>query len=326
MSSREPIEVLDSQDPTDVCPVHALLPHASSSVITLIASHSGSTTQDSIELMLAPSVMQSANLCPLAHANTGTCHGCKAALPQAAAASNLHRADRLLEPASPPQVQDLMSSDADDSLPLFRPRSPSRASRYAAGGSSANYPMSGAHAPLCAIAQDVKTSSNLQVRNKLFATKPPWPARYPSSAAATASPHCSQSSFTRSNRFDEGIEAQFEKNRVLTENLLPFQASTAPQKPKCRTRMGYVDTLNINILVAMVMFASSVAGAAVAQQVAAPYSLGTWTTAVLSVARSSLAATSLPNLGVAIFAGGYGTCCRVVLSGCEMRCFVKGYA
>jgi hypothetical protein len=31
---------------------------------------------------------------------------------------------------------------------------------------------------------------------------------------------------------------------------------------------------------------------------------GTWSTAVLSVARPLLAATSLPSLGVAIFAGG----------------------
>jgi hypothetical protein len=33
----------------------------------------------------------------------------------------------------------------------------------------------------------------------------------------------------------------------------------------------------------------------------------TWSTAGLSVARSSVAATSLPNDGVALFAGGYGT-------------------
>ena len=36
---------------------------------------------------------------------------------------------------------------------------------------------------------------------------------------------------------------------------------------------------------------------------------GTWSTAVLSQARWTLAATSLPNAGVAIFAGGFGTCC-----------------
>ena len=33
---------------------------------------------------------------------------------------------------------------------------------------------------------------------------------------------------------------------------------------------------------------------------------GNWSTAALSVARSSIAATSLPNLGLAIFAGGIG--------------------
>ena len=34
---------------------------------------------------------------------------------------------------------------------------------------------------------------------------------------------------------------------------------------------------------------------------------GAWSTAALSVARYYLAATSLPNAGVAIFAGGYST-------------------
>ena len=38
---------------------------------------------------------------------------------------------------------------------------------------------------------------------------------------------------------------------------------------------------------------------------------GTWSTAALSVARASLAATSLPQVGVAIFAGGLGTSCQV---------------
>ncbi len=54
---------------------------------------------------------------------------------------------------------------------------------------------------------------------------------------------------------------------------------------------------------------------------------GTWTTANLSVARSELAATSLPNFGVAIFAGGsYGTSYGVQLSGCGMWYIVEGYA
>ena len=38
---------------------------------------------------------------------------------------------------------------------------------------------------------------------------------------------------------------------------------------------------------------------------------GAWSTAALSVARFYLAATSLPNLGVTIFAGGLGTCSHV---------------
>jgi hypothetical protein len=38
---------------------------------------------------------------------------------------------------------------------------------------------------------------------------------------------------------------------------------------------------------------------------------GTWSTAALSVARTGLAATSLPNHGVAIFAGGASTCRHV---------------
>ncbi len=41
---------------------------------------------------------------------------------------------------------------------------------------------------------------------------------------------------------------------------------------------------------------------------------GNWSTAVLSVARRELAATSLPHLGLAIFAGGQSTCCHVDFS------------
>jgi hypothetical protein len=51
-----------------------------------------------------------------------------------------------------------------------------------------------------------------------------------------------------------------------------------------------------------------------------------WSTAVLSVARTLLAATSLPNQGIAIFAGGEGTstCLRHCLSFCVVCCVVKG--
>jgi hypothetical protein len=41
---------------------------------------------------------------------------------------------------------------------------------------------------------------------------------------------------------------------------------------------------------------------------------GAWSKAALSVGRTDLAATSLPNLGVAIFAGGDGTYCHIDLS------------
>ena len=49
---------------------------------------------------------------------------------------------------------------------------------------------------------------------------------------------------------------------------------------------------------------------------------GAWSTAALSEARVGLAATSLPNVGVAIFAGGNGTCCHVffrILACCVVR-------
>jgi hypothetical protein len=40
---------------------------------------------------------------------------------------------------------------------------------------------------------------------------------------------------------------------------------------------------------------------------------GTWTNATLSVARGYLAATSLPNEGLAIFAGGYNSASYVLM-------------
>ena len=50
---------------------------------------------------------------------------------------------------------------------------------------------------------------------------------------------------------------------------------------------------------------------------------GTWTTAVLSQARLGLVATSLPNAGVAIFAGGC-TSCNVCVRCCRMDIGVRG--
>ncbi len=82
-----------------------------------------------------------------------------------------------------------------------------------------------------------------------------------------------------------------------------YQASTTqPTSQRRQIRIRYAAAA-----VTAVIFACSVAGAAVAQQIPGFYSFGTWSTAALSVARSGLAATSLPNLGVAIFAGGWST-------------------
>ena len=53
-------------------------------------------------------------------------------------------------------------------------------------------------------------------------------------------------------------------------------------------------------------------------------SLGPWSTANLSEARSYLAATSLPNQGLAIFAGGQGTSCCCFCDDCKGACGVRG--
>jgi hypothetical protein len=50
---------------------------------------------------------------------------------------------------------------------------------------------------------------------------------------------------------------------------------------------------------------------------------GAWTTAVLSVARSALAATSLPNDGVAMFAGGQSAFCVYYSSICSFCCLIS---
>jgi hypothetical protein len=51
----------------------------------------------------------------------------------------------------------------------------------------------------------------------------------------------------------------------------------------------------------------------------------TWATAALSTARSSLAASSLPNFGVAIFAGGdNSTFCFKNFVASHVTCFVGG--
>ena len=56
----------------------------------------------------------------------------------------------------------------------------------------------------------------------------------------------------------------------------------------------------------VLLFAACVFVSMAAAQHGNSASPGTWTTAALSVARNFLAATSLPNEGLAIFAGGGG--------------------
>ena len=53
---------------------------------------------------------------------------------------------------------------------------------------------------------------------------------------------------------------------------------------------------------------------------------GTWSTAVLSQPRSNLAATSLPDAGVAIFAGGYCTSCDLFVFVMRDGCWCEGDA
>jgi hypothetical protein len=51
---------------------------------------------------------------------------------------------------------------------------------------------------------------------------------------------------------------------------------------------------------------------------------GTWSTAALSQARADLAAASLPNASVVIFAGGRCTFCDFCVSCCSMDMSVRG--
>jgi hypothetical protein len=94
------------------------------------------------------------------------------------------------------------------------------------------------------------------------------------------------------------------QQRVVQQQPPHLQRSKSSPAPKrVQGRQGHYAA-------AAVLFACSVAAAHAAQHVAASHSLGAWSTANLSVARQWLVATSLPNLGVAIFAGGLGACCQ----------------
>ena len=51
---------------------------------------------------------------------------------------------------------------------------------------------------------------------------------------------------------------------------------------------------------------------------------GTWSTAILTLARGSFAATSLPDAGVAIFAGGTSRTSIDMCSSCCWMCLARG--
>jgi hypothetical protein len=236
---------------------------------------------------------------PTANALSGTSRGRKTAPPLAAAASTAHLVDcildaRSLTPAAALQVQALASSDvANSPLPPLRAGQPSDA----ADGSSANILINDARAPMPVIIEDGKVFTP-QICRKVMATNlhTPWP----SAAAETASVHHPHPYFAEKQRLAAGAHMQPSQCHVVLRQLLPVHASTSKPTPMRRpSRLACAAAA-----VAAVIFACSAVGA-----VAASYSLGTWSTAALSAARGNLAATSLPNLGVAIFAGGWSTCC-----------------
>ncbi len=103
----------------------------------------------------------------------------------------------------------------------------------------------------------------------------------------------------------------FFQQRAAQQQLPPSQRSKPYPTPKRVQGRQAEGRYAAAAAAAAVMLACSAAAAHAAQHVETSYSLGTWSTAALSVARSYPAATSLPNLGVAIFAGGYCTCSHV---------------
>jgi hypothetical protein len=99
------------------------------------------------------------------------------------------------------------------------------------------------------------------------------------------------------------------------ENMQPGSLETRMRRSRsrpqtlqtcgCTQRLGSSSGRYWSVVaaVAVLLCVSSVAGIAAAQQ--APCS-SAWSTTALSVGRQGLAATSLPNQGLAIFAGGGG--------------------
>ena len=80
----------------------------------------------------------------------------------------------------------------------------------------------------------------------------------------------------------------------------------------CGLGNGMVEWAGVGLLIARASLMPCAAGSGLSDVVDIfNVTSGAWSTAALSVARLYLAATSLPNLGVAIFAGGGRTCSHV---------------
>jgi hypothetical protein len=114
-----------------------------------------------------------------------------------------------------------------------------------------------------------------------------------------------------SNMRVEGAHLQFLERHVLHGQLPPPQASKKKQK-NTQWRLGHA----VAAAAAAVILACSVLGTA-SQHVPVSDSSGTWSAALFSQGRSNLAAASLPDAGVAIFAGGKGISCDVSLRCCR---------
>ena len=91
----------------------------------------------------------------------------------------------------------------------------------------------------------------------------------------------------------------------------------------CGLRNGMVEWAGVGLLIACASLMPCAAGSDLFNSVDIfNVTSGAWSTAALSEARYALAATSLPNVGVAIFAGGGSTCCHAyfrIFASCVVR-------
>ncbi len=92
----------------------------------------------------------------------------------------------------------------------------------------------------------------------------------------------------------------------------------------CGLGNGMVEWAGVGLLIARASLMPCAAGSSPYSNAVDIFNVtsGAWSTAALSEARWNLAATSLPNVGVAIFAGGQGTCSHVyfrIFASCVVR-------